>query len=89
MAHNLGIAAESAHWLAYDFQRTGEMLLLALSPVRYLLHAMLDVCIATFCELAVRCAKLVLEPPPPRVRICLPTKPIPNQIVRPRRVLIR
>lgn len=131
---DLGIAAESAHWLAHDFQRTGEGLLLALSPVRYLLeatfvggaefglltfnenlgpsrlqlslcqqaeaadgpeyvikrlghyqrlfretdtvvpvapseHAMLDVCIATFTELAARCSKLVLAPPPPRYRL--------------------
>ncbi len=130
---DLGIAAESAHWLAHDFQRTGEGLLLELSMVRYLLEAtfvggtnfgllsfdeqlgpsrlqlslrrqaeaddgpeyvierlgcyqrlfretetvapvnpperaMLDVCIATFSELAVRCARLVIEPPPPRYR---------------------
>ena len=130
---DLGIAAESAHWLAHDFQRTGEGLLLELSLVRYLLEAtfvggasfgllsfdeqlgpsrlqlslhrqaradagpeyvierlgcyqrlfrdtetvapvapseraMLDVCIATFSELAIRCARLVIEPPPPRYR---------------------
>ena len=131
---DLGIASESAHWLAHDFQGTGEGLLLELSVVHYLLEAtfaggaafgllsfdewlgpsrlqlslrqqaeaddgpeyvikrlgcyqrlfreagtvgpvapseraMLDVCIATFTELAARCARLVLEPPPPRYRL--------------------
>ncbi len=130
---DLGIAPESTHWLAHDFQRTGEELHLELPMVRYLLEAtfvggaelgllsfdeqlgprrlqlslrrqaeaddgpeyviqrlgryqrlfretdtfgpvapteraMLDVCIATFTELAARCARLVLEPPPPRYR---------------------
>ncbi len=130
---DLGVPTESAHWLAHDFQRTGEGLLLELPMVRYLLEAtfvggaefgllsfdeqlgpsrlqlslrkqaaaeegpeyvierlgqyqrlfretdtvgpvapteraMLDVCIATFTELASRCARLVLEPPPPRYR---------------------
>ena len=130
---DLAIAADAAHWLAHDFERTGEGLLLELSTVRYLLdatfaggaefgllsfdeqlgpnrlqlslrkqaeadegpeymiqrlgryqrlhrdtdtvgpvapaeRAMLDVCIATFTELAARCARLVVEPPPPRYR---------------------
>ena len=37
-------------------------------PVALAARAMLDVCIATFSELAARCARLVLEPPPPRYR---------------------
>ena len=39
-------------------------------------RAVLDVCIATFTELAARCARLVLEPPPPRYRSG--TKKSPN-----------
>ena len=130
---DLGLSAESVYWLAHDFQRTGEGLLLELPMVRYLLEAtfvggaefgllsfdeqlgpsrlqlslrkqaeadegpeyvikrlgryqrlfretdtvgpvapteraMLDVCIATFTELAARCTRLVIEPPPPRYR---------------------
>ena len=38
------------------------------SPVTPAERAMLDVCIATFTELAARCAPLVLAPPPPRYR---------------------
>ena len=38
------------------------------APVNPPERAMLDVCIATFTELAARCARLVLEPPPPRYR---------------------
>lgn len=129
----LGIAGESARWLAHDFQRTGEGLLPELSAVRSLLEAtfdggaafdllsfdewlgpsrlqlslrqqaeaddgpeyvikrlgcyqrlfreagtvgpvaaweraMLDVCIATFTELAARCSRLGLQPPLPRYR---------------------
>lgn len=37
-------------------------------PVALWERAMLDVCIATFTDLAARCAQLVLEPPPPRYR---------------------
>ena len=37
-------------------------------PVTPTERAMLDVCIATFTELAARCARLVLAPPPPRYR---------------------
>lgn len=130
---DLRLAAETAHWLAHDFEQTGEGLLLEISTVRYLLdttfaggaefglltfdeqlgpcrlqlslheqaeadegpeyviqrmgryqrldrdaetlgpvalweRAMLDVCVATFTDLAARCARLVLEPPPPRYR---------------------
>ena len=130
---DLRLSAEAAHWLAHDFERTGEGLILELSTVRYLLEAtfaggvefgllsfdeqlgpsrlqlslrqqaeaddgpeyvikrlgcyqrlfreagtvglvaaweraMLDVCIATFTELAARCSRLVLEPPLPRYR---------------------
>lgn len=130
---DLRLSAEAAHWLAHDFERTGEGLILELSTVRYLLEAtfaggvefgllsfdeqlgpsrlqlslrqqaeadegpeyliqrlgcyqrlyrdldsvgpvtpaeraMLDVCIATFTELAAQCARLVLAPPPPRYR---------------------
>lgn len=130
---DLRLAAETARWLAHDFERTGEGLLLELSTVRYLLEAtfaggaefgllsfdeqlgpsrlqlslrkqaeadggpeyviqrlgryqrlyrdpdtlgpvapseraMLDVCTASFTDLAVRCARLVREPPPPRYR---------------------
>ena len=137
----LGITADVAHWLAPDFRRTGEGLLLELATVRYLLdatflggaeygllsfdeqlgpsrlqlslrqqteaddgpeyviqrlgryqrlfretdtvgpvapaeRAMLDVCIGTFTELAARCARLVLEPPPPRYRPG--TRTLPN-----------
>ena len=37
-------------------------------PVALAERAMLDVCIATFTDLAARCARLVREPPPPRYR---------------------
>ena len=130
---DLRLAADTVHWLAHDFECTGEGLLLELSTVRYLLdetfsggaefgllsfdeqlgpsrlqlslrkqaeadegpeyliqrlghyqrlyrdpdtvgsvvpaeRAMLDVCVATFADLAARCARLVREPPPPRYR---------------------
>lgn len=130
---DLRLAADTAHWLAHDFERTGEELLLELSTVRYLLdatvsggaefgllsfdeqlgpsrlqlslrkqaqadegpeyvierlgryrrlyrdpdavgpvapaeRALLDVYVATFTDLAARCARLVREPPPPRYR---------------------
>ena len=35
-------------------------------PVALSERAMLDVCIATFTELAARCVQLVVAPPPPR-----------------------
>ena len=34
---DLRLAAETAHWLAHDFEQTGEGLLLEISTVRYLL----------------------------------------------------
>ena len=40
----------------------------SVGPVTPAERAMLDVCIATFTELAAQCARLVLAPPPPRYR---------------------
>ena len=40
----------------------------SVGPVAPAERAMLDVCVATFADLAARCARLVREPPPPRYR---------------------
>ena len=138
---DLRLTAETAHWLAHDFEQTGEELLLEISTVRSLLdttfaggaefgllsfdeqlgpcrlqlslhtqaeadegpeyviqrlslyqrlhrdsdrfgpvalseRAMLDVYVATFTDLAARCAPLVREPPPPRY--CPRVAKVPN-----------
>ena len=46
-------------------------------PVALGERALLDVCVATFTDLAAQCARLVREPPPPRYR-SRAAKKVPN-----------